>query len=156
MPDERHRLAFRVEARYDLAILASLHSLDRLKGPILEDTMTAHYAEDDGPLIPQPPMTREALRDAVRRIDMPNLPVLDKECHEAFDRAAETGAINPLRFFLIKWATHVAIHRWPTRAAALHEAERIAGDPNATEADFHSAMETSSRVLAQAQQEIGQ
>lgn len=119
--------------------------------------MTAQYAENDGPLIPQPPpMTRDALRDAVRRIDMPNLLVFDKECHEAFDRAAETGAINPLRFFLIKWATHVAIHRWPARSAALREAERIAGDPNAAEEDFRAAMETSSRILAEAQREIGQ
>ncbi|MEU9148871.1 hypothetical protein [Streptomyces sp. NPDC048349] len=118
--------------------------------------MTAQQLEDGGPLIPQPAMTREALRDAVRRIDMANLAVLDKECNEAFDRAAETGAINPLRFFLIKWATHVAIHRWPARAAALHEAERVAGDPTATEEEFRAAMETSSRILAEAQREIGQ
>ncbi|WP_030776363.1 hypothetical protein [Streptomyces sp. NRRL F-2664] len=118
--------------------------------------MTAQQCEDGGPLIPQPAMTREALRDAVRRIDMANLAVLDRECNEAFDRAAETGAINPLRFFLIKWATHVAIHRWPARSAALHEAERIAGDPDATEEQFRAAMETSSRILAEAQREIGQ
>ncbi|MFG2880693.1 hypothetical protein ACGFYU_37750 [Streptomyces sp. NPDC048337] len=118
--------------------------------------MTAQQLEAGGPLIPQPAMTREALRDAVRRIDMPSLAALDKECNEAFDRAAETGAINPLRFFLIKWATHVAIHRWPARSAALHEAERIAGDPNATEEEFRAAMQTSSRILAEAQREIGQ
>ncbi|MFJ6799142.1 hypothetical protein [Streptomyces sp. NPDC091268] len=118
--------------------------------------MTAEQLEAGGPLIPQPAMTREALRDAVRRIDMPSLPALDKECNEAFDRAAETGAINPLRFFLIKWATHVAIHRWPARAAALHAAERVVGDPNATEQEFRTAMETSSRILAEAQREIGQ
>ncbi|MER5935447.1 hypothetical protein [Streptomyces sp. NPDC002054] len=117
--------------------------------------MTAQHLEGDGPLIPQPAMTREALRDAVRRIDMQSLPALDKECHEAFDRAAETGGINPLRFFLIKWATHVAIHRWPSRAAALEEAQRIAGDPDATEEQFRTAMETSSRILAEAQREIG-
>ncbi|MFF2196772.1 hypothetical protein [Streptomyces sp. NPDC058157] len=74
-------------------------------------------------------MTREALRDAVRRLDMRNLAEFDMDCHEAFDRAAETGAINPLRFFLIKWATHVAIQRWPARAEALTEAQRLAGDP---------------------------
>lgn len=118
--------------------------------------MTAQQLDDGGPLIPQPAMTREALRDAVRRIDMANLAVLDRECNEAFDRAAETGAINPLRFFLIKWATHVAIHRWPARSAALHEAERVAGDPGATESEFRAAMETSSRILADAQREIGQ
>ncbi|MER6320440.1 hypothetical protein ABT237_42890 [Streptomyces sp. NPDC001581] len=118
--------------------------------------MTAQQLEDGGPLIPQPAMTREALRDAVRRIDMANLAVLDKECNEAFDRAAETGAINPLRFFLIKWATHVAIHRWPARSVALHEAERVAGDPDSTEEEFRAAMETSSRILTEAQREIGQ
>ncbi|MBW5486713.1 DUF6247 family protein [Streptomyces bambusae] len=117
--------------------------------------MTAQYAEAEGPLIPQPAMTREALRDAVRRLDLPSLAVFDKECHEAFDRAAETGAINPLRFFLIKWATHVAIHRWPARAAALHEAERVAGDPDADEKAFEASMETSSLILAEAQREIG-
>ncbi|MFB6812873.1 DUF6247 family protein [Streptomyces sp. NPDC056387] len=118
--------------------------------------MTAQHLEDDGPLIPQPVMTREALRDAVRRIDMPHLAEFDRECHAAFDRAAETGAINPLRFFLIKWATHVAIHRWPARAAALLQAEATAGDPAATEEQFRAAMETSSRILAEAQREIGQ
>ncbi|CAL9474871.1 hypothetical protein SUDANB120_02919 [Streptomyces sp. enrichment culture] len=118
--------------------------------------MTAQQLEDgDRPLIPQPAMTREALRDAVRRIDMPSLAALDRECHEAFDRAAETGAINPLRFFLIKWATHVAIHRWPARAAALREAERIVGDSASTEQEFQDAMATSSRILAEAQREIG-
>ncbi|MFD7264039.1 DUF6247 family protein [Streptomyces sp. NPDC059874] len=118
--------------------------------------MTAQHLEDGGPLIPQPAMTREALRDAVRRIDMANVAVFDRECNEAFDRAAGTGAINPLRFFLIKWATHVAIHRWPARSAALHEAERVAGDPSATEQEFTAAMEISSRILAEAQREIGQ
>ncbi|MGW7104521.1 hypothetical protein [Streptomyces sp. NPDC054838] len=118
--------------------------------------MTAQQLDAGGPLIPQPAMTREALRDAVRRIDMASLAALDKECNEAFDRAAETGAINPLRFFLIKWATHVAIHRWPARSAALLEAERVAGDPRATEQEFRAAMETSSRILAEAQAEIGQ
>ncbi|MCJ1677017.1 hypothetical protein MTF65_06595 [Streptomyces sp. APSN-46.1] len=118
--------------------------------------MTAQHAEEaDGPLISQPAMTREALRDAVRRIDMAALVFFDKECHEAFDRAAETGAINPLRFFLMKWATHVAIQRWPARAAALREAERSAGDPKATEEQFRAAMATSSRILAEAQREIG-
>ncbi|WP_052713999.1 hypothetical protein, partial [Streptomyces katrae] len=121
----------------------------------LEDTMTAQHTEADGPLIPQPAMTREALRDAVRRLDMRSLAEFDTECHEAFDRAAETGAINPLRFFLIKWATHVAIQRWPARAGALAEAQRLAGDPTVEDKVFRAAMETSSRILAEAQQEIG-
>ncbi|MCB5166244.1 DUF6247 family protein [Streptomyces bambusae] len=117
--------------------------------------MTAQHAEGDSPLIPQPAMTREALRDAVRRIDMGSLGEFDRDCHEAFDRAAETGAINPLRFFLIKWATHVAIHRWPARSRALADAERIVGSADTSEEQFRAAMAASARLLSDAQQELG-
>ncbi|MCM2429198.1 hypothetical protein [Streptomyces sp. RKAG337] len=121
----------------------------------MDQDMTAQHAEHDGPLIPQPAMTREALREAVRRIALSDLAVLDRECAEAFDRAVQTQSTSPLRFFLTKWATFVAIERWPSRAAALHGAERISGDPHSTEEQFRSAMDTINRILAEAQQEIG-
>jgi hypothetical protein len=117
--------------------------------------VTARHMEHDGPLIPQPAMTREALREAVKRIALPSLAELDRECEKAFDRAVQTQSTNPLRFFLIKWATFVAIERWPARAAALHEAEQISGDPRSTQEQFRAAMDTTNRILAEAQQEIG-
>lgn len=117
--------------------------------------MTAQHLEHDGPLIPRPAMTREALRDAVRRIALQELAAFDKECAEAFDRAAQAQSTNPLRFFLTKWATFVAIERHPSRAAALHEAERVSGDPQSTEEQFRSAMNTITRILAEAQRDIG-
>jgi hypothetical protein len=117
--------------------------------------MTAQHAEHDGPLIPQPAMTREALRDAVRRIALTELAAFDRECAEAFDRAAQTQSTNPLRFFLTKWATFVAIERFPARAAALREAERASGDPRSTEEQFRAAMTVTSQILAEAQRELG-
>jgi hypothetical protein len=117
--------------------------------------MTAHRVEPNGPLIPQPAMTREALRDAVTRIALPELVTFDREYAEACDRAAQGESANPQRFFLTKWATFVAIERHPARAAALHEAERTSGDPHGTEEQLHSAMDTVSRILAEAQQQIG-
>jgi len=117
--------------------------------------MTAEQLEHDGPLIPQPAMTREALREAVRRIALPQLAVLDRECAEAFDRAVQTRSTNPLRFFLTKWATFVAIERHPERAAAMHSAERVSGDPDSTDQQFRAAMDTINRILAEAQREIG-
>jgi hypothetical protein len=60
-----------------------------------------------------------------------------------------------LRFFLTKWATFVAIERFPARAAALHEAERASGDPRSTEEQFRSAMTVISLILAEAQRDIG-
>ncbi|WHM39409.1 hypothetical protein [Streptomyces sp. BPTC-684] len=100
-------------------------------------------------------MTRDSVREAVRRISLSHLAEFDRECADAFDRAVQTQSVNPLRFFLIKWATFVAVERWPARAAALHDAERRAGDPGATEEQFRAAMDTTSRILAEAQQEIG-
>ena len=117
--------------------------------------MTAQHVEHDGPLIPQPAMTREALREAVRRIALSDLAMFDQECAQAFDRAAQTQSTNPLRFFLTKWATFVAIERHPSRAAALHDAERTSGDPQSTQEQFRSAMTRVGRILAEAQREIG-
>jgi len=53
-------------------------------------------------------MRREALRDAVRRIALPELADFDRGGAESFDRAVQTQSVNPWRFFLIKWATFVA------------------------------------------------
>jgi hypothetical protein len=108
--------------------------------------MSAQHAEQDGPLIPQPVMTREALREAIRRVALPRLAELDRECAEAFDRAVQAQSTNPLRFYLAKWTTVVAIERWPTRAAAFHEAERLSGDPKTSEQQFRAAMETTGRI----------
>ncbi|MGK7232817.1 DUF6247 family protein [Streptomyces hygroscopicus] len=107
------------------------------------------------PVIPQPPMTRDALREAVKRLDLTRIAEFDRELGEAFDRAVQTASTTPMRLFLEKWATVVAIERHPGRFHAMREAERVAGDPRATEEEFRAAQQTIARILQEASAEAG-
>lgn len=53
-----------------------------------------------------------------------------------------------------RWGVFVAIERDPSRAARLHEAERISQDEAADEAAFHAAMAEINRILREAEREI--
>ncbi|MGW3571947.1 DUF6247 family protein [Streptomyces sp. NPDC000941] len=108
-----------------------------------------------GPLLPQPAMARDALREAVKRLDLTRIAEFDRELGDAFDRAVQTASTTPMRLFLEKWATVVAIERHPDRARALHEAERVTGDPQATEEEFRAAQRTIARILNEASTEAG-
>ncbi|ADI09670.1 hypothetical protein SBI_06550 [Streptomyces bingchenggensis BCW-1] len=48
-----------------------------------------------------------------------------------------------------------AVERHPDRAHAMREAERVTGDPHATEEEFRAAQRTIARVLAEASAEAG-
>lgn len=107
------------------------------------------------PVIPQPPMTRDALREAVKRLDLSRIAEFDRDLGEAFDRAVQTASTTPMRLFLEKWATVVAIERHPGRFQAMREAERVTGDPRATEEEFRAAQQTIARILREASAETG-
>lgn len=117
-------------------------------------TQAAESGADETPLIPQPALTREALREAVRYIRPLNLSQYDRELGEAFDQAVRTESIGWMRGFLVKWATFVAIERWPGRSAALREAERVTDDLSASEAQIREAQGRISRILREAEREI--
>ncbi|GCB48855.1 hypothetical protein SNL152K_6183 [Streptomyces sp. NL15-2K] len=108
----------------------------------------------DGPIIPMPPLTRDALREAVKRLSLVNLPQFDLEAGRAFDQASHTGSTAPLQIFLKRWGVFVAIERDPRRAAHLHEAERISQDGSAGEEAFHAAKAEINGILREAEQEI--
>ncbi|MER7793814.1 DUF6247 family protein [Streptomyces sp. NPDC097640] len=108
-----------------------------------------------GPVLPQPTMTRDALREAVKRLDLSRIAEFDRELGEAFDRAVQAASTTPMRLFLEKWATVVAIERHPDRARAMREAEQVTGDPQATEAEFRAAQRTVARILNEASAEAG-
>ncbi|GAA3489722.1 DUF6247 family protein [Streptomyces cremeus] len=108
----------------------------------------------DGPLIPMPAATREALREAVRHLKPLNLTQFDRELGEAFDQAVQTGSIGWMRSFLLKWATFVAVERVPERAAALREAERISTDPASGEDEARAARLEIARILRLAEQDV--
>lgn len=119
-------------------------------------TQPVHPAPDgDVPLIPQPAMTREALREAVRHLKPLNVAQYDRELGEAFDQAVQTESIGWMRGFLIKWATFVAIERRPARSAALQGAERVTDDPSSTEEQVLAAQREIARILQSAHQDLG-
>lgn len=111
--------------------------------------------EGSDALIPQPAMTREALREAVRHIRPLNLAQYDRELGEAFDQAVRTGSIGWMRTFLIKWAMFVAVERRPARAAALRVAEQVADDPSSSDEQVLDAQREIAGILAAAEKEIG-
>lgn len=90
----------------------------------------------DGPLIPMPELTPDALQAAVARIAPGRIPALTQHLFEATTNAQRTQTLAPLHAFVHSWAVCVAIERLPHRAARLHELERIvdAGDHELTEA----------------------
>ena len=75
--------------------------------------MTTQPIDADGPLVPMPALTREALREAVRHIKPLNLTQFDRELGEAFDQSVQTGSIGWMRGFLIKWATSSRLSAGP-------------------------------------------
>ncbi|MEU5031748.1 DUF6247 family protein [Streptomyces milbemycinicus] len=100
-------------------------------------------------------MNADTLRDAVERLGRARIAEYDRELGEAFARATQTSTITPMRLFLEKWATVVAIERHPDRARAMREAERVTGDPHATEEEFRAGQRTIARILAEASAEAG-
>ncbi|GHH33938.1 DUF6247 family protein [Streptomyces candidus] len=116
--------------------------------------MSTQPVGTDGPLIPMPAATREALREAVRHPRPLNLTQFDRELGEAFDQAVQTGSIGWMRNFLLKWATFVAVERHPGRAAALREAERISTDPASGDEAANAARLEIARILHLAEQDV--
>ena len=117
--------------------------------------MSSRHAETRPPLIPQPPTTRDALREAVRQIALARLPEFDRDLGEAFDQAIQLSSPTPLRLFLEKWATLVAIERHPDQVRMLCEAERTIADANSPEAAFRQAQAAVTRVLDTASEDVG-
>jgi hypothetical protein len=117
--------------------------------------MSAQHAETRPPLIPQPPTTRDALREAVKQIALARLPEFDRDLGEAFDQAIQLSSTTPMRLFLEKWATLVAIERHPEQARMMRDAEQIIADPSAPEAAFRQAQAVITRILDTASEEAG-
>ncbi|MET8981786.1 DUF6247 family protein [Streptomyces sp. NPDC004539] len=116
--------------------------------------MSAQQEEPPVAVLPQPPMTREALRAAVRQLDLTKLPEFDRDLGQAFDQAVQLSSTTPMRLFLEKWATLVAILRHPDRARRLLAAEKALADPSISNDAFRAARETVASVLALASREV--
>lgn len=79
------------------------------------------------PLIPQPPSTVTALRQAVAQVCPAALPAFTRELDLAADQA-------PLRRFIAQWAAYVHIQRRPRLAEELRRWEDTAAVGDAAQA----------------------
>jgi hypothetical protein len=86
--------------------------------------VTASHTEHDGPIIPMPPLTLPALRQALAIVAPSRLPEMFEDMQKAFVRAGEENSIVPIRMFYRQWGVVVAIERRPETARRLHAAER--------------------------------
>ncbi|MEU3959361.1 hypothetical protein AB0F42_06015 [Streptomyces buecherae] len=95
---------------------------------------------DDAPLIPMPPHTEQALRVAVRTLDLGASVRFEAEFHDAWQEAVQTDSTVPMHTFLHRWAVFVALRRYPERARRLDELEHaVAATDNIEDARRASA-----------------
>lgn len=109
------------------------------------------------PLIPQPPATVAALRQAIAQIAPAALPAFTRELDQAADQARQGSDLAPLRRFVAQWAVYVHIQRQPRLAERLRHLEELAAGGDADQArkaaseigrildDAHAALAAPSR-----------
>ncbi|WP_405712065.1 DUF6247 family protein [Streptomyces xanthophaeus] len=85
-------------------------------------------------LIPQPPATVTALRQAVAQISPAALPAFTRELDQAADQSRQGSDLAPLQRFIAQWATYVHIQRQPETAAELRRWEDTAATGDAAQA----------------------
>lgn len=107
------------------------------------EAMTKLAAER--PLIPQPPATVTALRQAVARIAPAALPAFTRELDQAADNSRQDSDLVPLRRFIAQWAAYVHIQRLPRLAERLRHLEDVAATGDASQG--RSAASEIGRIL---------
>ncbi|MFD0372824.1 hypothetical protein [Streptomyces sp. NPDC127114] len=112
--------------------------------------MTA--SASDQPLIPQPPSTVAALRQAVAQIAPAALPAFTRELDQAADQARLGSDLGPLRRFIAHWAVFVQIQRLPRLASRFRELEAqvAAGDAD----EVRAAAAQLGRILDEAREAV--
>ncbi|MER7999621.1 hypothetical protein [Streptomyces sp. NPDC095613] len=116
--------------------------------------MTATASES--PLIPQPPATVTALRQAVAQIAPAALPSFTRELDQAADQARLGSDLAPLRRFTTQWALYVQIQRQPRLATRFRELEGLvevgdAAQVRAAAAELGRILDIAREALAQDQ-----
>ncbi|MFI8995055.1 hypothetical protein [Streptomyces sp. NPDC053542] len=117
--------------------------------------MSSQPVGTDGPLVPMPQLTPEALRRAVAQIAPSRLPEFNDHLASAATNAQRTSNVGPLRAFTSHWGTLVNIYRWPERATRFLAAETLAADPDADPEAARTAASEVGRILRAAGEEIG-
>ncbi len=105
------------------------------------------------PLIPQPPATVAALRQAISQIAPAALPAFTRELDQAADQARQGCDLAPLQRFIAQWAVYIYIQRQPDLAARLRRWEEAAEVGDASLA--RQAAAEIGRILDEAHASIG-
>ncbi|MFI1498656.1 DUF6247 family protein [Streptomyces platensis] len=105
------------------------------------------------PLIPQPPATVAALRQAISQIAPAALSAFTRELDQAADQSWQGSDLAPLQRFIAQWAVYVHIQRRPDAAAGLRRWEESAKSGDATQA--RQAATEIGRILDEAHAAIG-
>ncbi|MER7182232.1 DUF6247 family protein [Streptomyces hyaluromycini] len=105
------------------------------------------------PLIPQPPATVAALRQAVRQIAPAALPAFTQELDQAADQSRQGSDLGPLQRFVAQWAVYVHIQRQPEMAADLRRWEDATESGDAAQA--RQAASRIGRILDEAHVAVG-
>ena len=86
------------------------------------------------PLIPQPPATVTALRQAVSQIAPAALSAFSRDLDQAADQSRQGSELGPLQRFIAQWAVYVHIQRHPDLAEQLRHWEDAAQGDDITQA----------------------
>jgi hypothetical protein len=105
------------------------------------------------PLIPRPPATVAALRQAIRQIVPAALPAFTRELDQAADQSRQSADLAPLRRFVAQWAAYVHIQRQPDLAADMRRCEEQAESGDAAQA--RQAASEIGRILDRAHAAVG-
>ncbi|MFE0191944.1 DUF6247 family protein [Streptomyces sp. NPDC058989] len=105
------------------------------------------------PLIPQPPATVAALRQAISQIAPAALPAFTRELDQAADQSRQGSDLAPLQRFIAQWAVYVHIQRRPDAAEDLRRWEDAAESGNAAQA--RRAAAEIGRILDEAHAAVG-
>lgn len=106
--------------------------------------MGAQPVQHNGPTIPRPDRTPDALRTALARVAPHLLPDMEREQNETLGLAVQENSIGPIHMFLLRWAAVVEIERFPETSKRLHRAEQVAeetADPELSRKAVHEAGE---------------
>lgn len=86
-------------------------------------TQPAEDANGNEALFPRPPLSEQALRVAVSRLDLAAAVRFETEFHEVWQEAVQTNSTVPMHTFLHRWGVFVELRRYPERAQRLRELE---------------------------------
>ena len=114
--------------------------------------MTAEYPQGDEPLIPMPPLSLPALRQAVAMVAPSRLPDFLQEIQDTFAQAGDEDSAFPIRHFYQRWGAAIAIERRPSVAARLHTAEQALADPDPAVRD--QAIREAAEIVQAAYREV--